>query len=114
MVLVAEINIAYKILLFRFLCEMMYELYFKFQMKDKATVEMECMEDGFLAKIVRQEGEKEIQVGEVLILSSCSHFFFSLLLKMAFYAIAPQFEFTRIIFFFTLQTLFPYEKYLSL
>ncbi|XP_058743494.1 dihydrolipoyllysine-residue acetyltransferase component 2 of pyruvate dehydrogenase complex, mitochondrial-like isoform X2 [Vicia villosa] len=33
---------------------------------DKATVEMECMEDGFLAKIVRQEGEKEIQVGEVI------------------------------------------------
>ncbi|CAI8607960.1 unnamed protein product [Vicia faba] len=33
---------------------------------DKATVEMECMEDGFLAKIVRKEGEKEIQVGEVI------------------------------------------------
>lgn len=33
---------------------------------DKATVEMECMEEGFLAKIVRKEGEKEIQVGEVI------------------------------------------------
>ncbi|KAL5060791.1 hypothetical protein RYX36_032395 [Vicia faba] len=32
---------------------------------DKATVEMECMEYGFLAKIVRKEGEKEIQVGEM-------------------------------------------------
>lgn len=26
---------------------------------------MECMEDGFLAKIVKEEGAKEIQVGEV-------------------------------------------------
>lgn len=33
---------------------------------DKATVEMECMEDGYLAKIVRKEGEKEIKVGEVI------------------------------------------------
>lgn len=33
---------------------------------DKATVEMECMEEGFLAKIVRKEGEKEIKVGEVI------------------------------------------------
>ena len=37
-------------------------------MKDKATVEMECMEDGYLAKIIRGDGEKEIKVGEVLIL----------------------------------------------
>jgi len=36
-------------------------------MKDKATVEMESMEEGYLAKIVRGDGEKEIQVGEVLI-----------------------------------------------
>lgn len=43
-------------------------------MKDKATVEMECMEEGFLAKIVRKEGEKEIKVGEVLILSSSLNF----------------------------------------
>ncbi|KAK2353199.1 Dihydrolipoamide acetyltransferase, long form protein [Trifolium repens] len=33
---------------------------------DKATVEMECMEEGYLAKIVRKEGEKEIKVGEVI------------------------------------------------
>uniref|UniRef100_A0A1J3FJW5 Acetyltransferase component of pyruvate dehydrogenase complex n=1 Tax=Noccaea caerulescens TaxID=107243 RepID=A0A1J3FJW5_NOCCA len=33
---------------------------------DKATVEMECMEEGFLAKIVKEEGAKEIQVGEVI------------------------------------------------
>ncbi|KAG2315690.1 hypothetical protein Bca4012_066502 [Brassica carinata] len=33
---------------------------------DKATVEMECMEDGYLAKIVKEEGAKEIQVGEVI------------------------------------------------
>jgi pyruvate/2-oxoglutarate dehydrogenase complex dihydrolipoamide acyltransferase (E2) component len=48
------------------------------QMKDKATVEMECMEEGYLAKIVRKEGEKEIKVGEVLILYSSPHFSFSL------------------------------------
>ncbi|CAL9218934.1 unnamed protein product [Arabidopsis halleri] len=33
---------------------------------DKATVEMECMEEGYLAKIVKTEGSKEIQVGEVI------------------------------------------------
>nr|AAM97076.1 dihydrolipoamide S-acetyltransferase, putative [Arabidopsis thaliana] len=33
---------------------------------DKATVEMECMEEGYLAKIVKAEGSKEIQVGEVI------------------------------------------------
>ncbi|XP_023527702.1 dihydrolipoyllysine-residue acetyltransferase component 2 of pyruvate dehydrogenase complex, mitochondrial-like isoform X3 [Cucurbita pepo subsp. pepo] len=33
---------------------------------DKATVEMECMEDGYLAKIIRGDGEKEIKVGEVI------------------------------------------------
>ncbi|KAG5535425.1 hypothetical protein RHGRI_023251 [Rhododendron griersonianum] len=33
---------------------------------DKATVEMECMEEGYLAKIVRVDGEKEIKVGEVI------------------------------------------------
>ncbi|WCJ39477.1 Dihydrolipoyllysine-residue acetyltransferase component 2 of pyruvate dehydrogenase complex mitochondrial [Euphorbia peplus] len=33
---------------------------------DKATVEMECMEDGFLAKIVKGDGAGGIQVGEVI------------------------------------------------
>ncbi|KAL4589261.1 hypothetical protein LXL04_002167 [Taraxacum kok-saghyz] len=33
---------------------------------DKATVEMECMEEGFLAKIVHGDGAKEIQVGQVI------------------------------------------------
>ncbi|KAL3632020.1 hypothetical protein CASFOL_025004 [Castilleja foliolosa] len=33
---------------------------------DKATVEMECMEDGYLAKILRGEGSSGIQVGEVI------------------------------------------------
>ncbi|WOG89389.1 hypothetical protein DCAR_0208627 [Daucus carota subsp. sativus] len=33
---------------------------------DKATVEMECMEDGYLAKIVHGDGAKEIKVGEVI------------------------------------------------
>lgn len=45
-------------------------MYFIFHMKDKATVEMECMEEGFLAKIIRGDGAKEIKVGEVLISSS--------------------------------------------
>jgi pyruvate/2-oxoglutarate dehydrogenase complex dihydrolipoamide acyltransferase (E2) component len=36
------------------------------------------MEEGYLAKIVRKEGEKEIKVGEVLILYSSPHFSFSL------------------------------------
>ncbi|CAM0912499.1 unnamed protein product [Alopecurus aequalis] len=33
---------------------------------DKATVEMECMEDGYLAKIVCGDGAKEIKVGEII------------------------------------------------
>uniref|UniRef100_A0ACD5ZMY0 Uncharacterized protein n=1 Tax=Avena sativa TaxID=4498 RepID=A0ACD5ZMY0_AVESA len=33
---------------------------------DKATVEMECMEEGYLAKIVRGDGAKEIKVGEII------------------------------------------------
>lgn len=33
---------------------------------DKATVEMECMEEGYLAKIVSGDGAKEIKVGEVI------------------------------------------------
>ncbi|CAL1376576.1 unnamed protein product [Linum trigynum] len=33
---------------------------------DKATVEMECMEEGFLAKIVKGDGAKEIKVGEII------------------------------------------------
>ena len=35
-------------------------------LKDKATVEMECMEEGYLAKIICGDGSKEIKVGEVL------------------------------------------------
>ncbi|XP_078442116.1 dihydrolipoyllysine-residue acetyltransferase component 3 of pyruvate dehydrogenase complex, mitochondrial-like [Wolffia australiana] len=33
---------------------------------DKATVEMECMEEGYLAKILHGDGAKEIKVGEVI------------------------------------------------
>ncbi|XP_022715182.1 dihydrolipoyllysine-residue acetyltransferase component 2 of pyruvate dehydrogenase complex, mitochondrial-like [Durio zibethinus] len=33
---------------------------------DKATVEMECMEEGYLAKIVKGDGSKEIKVGEII------------------------------------------------
>lgn len=33
---------------------------------DKATVEMECMEEGYIAKIIKGDGEKEIKVGEVI------------------------------------------------
>ncbi|XP_028763193.1 dihydrolipoyllysine-residue acetyltransferase component 2 of pyruvate dehydrogenase complex, mitochondrial [Neltuma alba] len=33
---------------------------------DKATVEMECMEEGYLAKIIRGDGSKEIKVGEII------------------------------------------------
>lgn len=33
---------------------------------DKATVEMECMEDGYIAKIIHGDGAKEIKVGEVI------------------------------------------------
>ncbi|KAM7471839.1 hypothetical protein LguiA_010022 [Lonicera macranthoides] len=33
---------------------------------DKATVEMECMEEGYLAKILHGDGTKEIKVGEVI------------------------------------------------
>jgi pyruvate dehydrogenase E2 component (dihydrolipoamide acetyltransferase) len=33
--------------------------------QDKATVEMECMEEGYLAKIIHGDGAKEIKVGEV-------------------------------------------------
>ncbi|XP_059640934.1 dihydrolipoyllysine-residue acetyltransferase component 2 of pyruvate dehydrogenase complex, mitochondrial-like [Cornus florida] len=33
---------------------------------DKATVEMECMEEGYLAKILHGDGVKEIKVGEVI------------------------------------------------
>ncbi|XP_014756969.2 dihydrolipoyllysine-residue acetyltransferase component 3 of pyruvate dehydrogenase complex, mitochondrial [Brachypodium distachyon] len=33
---------------------------------DKATVEMECMEEGYLAKIVQGDGAKEIKVGEII------------------------------------------------
>ncbi|CAI9114368.1 OLC1v1015079C1 [Oldenlandia corymbosa var. corymbosa] len=33
---------------------------------DKATVEMECMEEGYLAKIVRGDGTSGIKVGEVI------------------------------------------------
>ncbi|XP_051134782.1 dihydrolipoyllysine-residue acetyltransferase component 3 of pyruvate dehydrogenase complex, mitochondrial-like [Andrographis paniculata] len=33
---------------------------------DKATVEMECMEEGYLAKILREEGSSGIKVGEII------------------------------------------------
>ncbi|OIW17113.1 hypothetical protein TanjilG_26768 [Lupinus angustifolius] len=33
---------------------------------DKATVELECMEEGYLAKIIYGDGSKEIKVGEVI------------------------------------------------
>ncbi|KAG6780398.1 hypothetical protein POTOM_013255 [Populus tomentosa] len=33
---------------------------------DKATVEMECMEEGYLAKILKGDGSKEIKLGEVI------------------------------------------------
>uniref|UniRef100_A0A0D9WXZ6 Acetyltransferase component of pyruvate dehydrogenase complex n=1 Tax=Leersia perrieri TaxID=77586 RepID=A0A0D9WXZ6_9ORYZ len=33
---------------------------------DKATVEMECMEEGYLAKIIHGDGAKEIKVGEII------------------------------------------------
>ncbi|KAL8466244.1 hypothetical protein ACS0TY_035378 [Phlomoides rotata] len=33
---------------------------------DKATVEMECMEDGYLAKIVHGDGSNAIKVGEII------------------------------------------------
>ncbi|KAK4837545.1 hypothetical protein QYF36_006330 [Acer negundo] len=33
---------------------------------DKATVEMECMEEGYLARILKEDGAKEIKVGEVI------------------------------------------------
>lgn len=41
--------------------------------QDKATVEMECMEEGYLAKIIHGDGSKEIKVGEVIIF--CSYLF---------------------------------------
>jgi hypothetical protein len=43
--------------------EITFELIFGDQ--DKATVEMECMEEGYLAKIIHGDGAKEIKVGEV-------------------------------------------------
>ncbi|KAK1304961.1 hypothetical protein QJS10_CPB11g02121 [Acorus calamus] len=33
---------------------------------DKATIEMECMEEGYLAKIIKGNGEKDIKVGEII------------------------------------------------
>ncbi|KAK6937093.1 Peripheral subunit-binding domain [Dillenia turbinata] len=33
---------------------------------DKATVEMECMEEGYIAKIIHGDGAKELKVGEVI------------------------------------------------
>ncbi|GLU22435.1 hypothetical protein SLE2022_385100 [Rubroshorea leprosula] len=33
---------------------------------DKATVEMECMEEGYLAKIIKWDGSKDIKVGEII------------------------------------------------
>lgn len=47
--------------------ESWHVLYLHLRVKDKATVEMESMEDGYLAKIVRGDGTQGIKVGEVLI-----------------------------------------------
>ncbi|WOK97160.1 dihydrolipoyllysine-residue acetyltransferase [Canna indica] len=33
---------------------------------DKATVEMECMEEGYIAKIIHGDGSKDIKVGEII------------------------------------------------
>lgn len=33
---------------------------------DKATVEMECMEEGYLAKIIKGDGSQNIKVGEII------------------------------------------------
>ncbi|KAK6925673.1 2-oxoacid dehydrogenase acyltransferase, catalytic domain [Dillenia turbinata] len=33
---------------------------------DKATVEMECMEEGYIAKIIHGDGAKELKVGEII------------------------------------------------
>ncbi|KAM0945593.1 putative dihydrolipoyllysine-residue acetyltransferase [Dioscorea sansibarensis] len=33
---------------------------------DKATVEMECMEEGYIAKIIHGDGAKDIKVGEII------------------------------------------------
>ncbi|XP_047166555.1 dihydrolipoyllysine-residue acetyltransferase component 3 of pyruvate dehydrogenase complex, mitochondrial-like [Vigna umbellata] len=63
---------------------------------DKATVEMESMEEGYLAKIVHGDGEKEIKVGEVLMSSSSPLLSF---LKRTFYLLS-QFEIARKKYFF--------------
>jgi len=44
--------------------------------QDKATVEMECMEEGYLAKIIHGDGAKEIKVGEVHISRLKNKYFF--------------------------------------
>ncbi|GLJ45179.1 hypothetical protein SUGI_0950930 [Cryptomeria japonica] len=36
---------------------------------DKATLDMESMEEGFVAKILRDDGTKEIKVGEVIVIT---------------------------------------------
>ncbi|XP_072995758.1 dihydrolipoyllysine-residue acetyltransferase component 2 of pyruvate dehydrogenase complex, mitochondrial-like [Typha latifolia] len=36
---------------------------------DKATVEMECMEEGYIAKIIHGDGAKEIKVGEIIVIT---------------------------------------------
>lgn len=54
----------------------LYFIYnFIYYVKDKATVELECMEDGYLAKIIKGDGSKEIKVGEVLISRNIMHIF---------------------------------------
>ena len=47
-------------------------LIFIWFLKDKATVEMESMEEGYLAKIIHGDGSKEIKVGEVMSLCYCT------------------------------------------
>ncbi|CAH1449759.1 unnamed protein product [Lactuca virosa] len=43
---------------------------------DKGTVEMECMEEGYLAKIIHGDGAKEIQVGEISVMEALHKSFY--------------------------------------
>lgn len=68
---------------------------------------MECMEEGYLAKIVRGDGSKEIKVGEVLIS------FISLLLsslEMTFYPLLNCLKLQGSFVCFTLGTLLTFER----
>ena len=41
-----------------------------FRKQDKATMEMESMEDGYVAKLLKPEGAQNITVGEVRLLAA--------------------------------------------